>query len=253
MAAKRLRIKTGTERAMAALHLCSGALGWRNRHEVPAALRLPGRPGGASPERGMCAVTAHGLAAVVSQAEEASAAPSVSALLAYERVVEAIHASRAVIPLRYGCLMESQSAILRLLADHRQEYQALLGRLGGMTRRESACCVRPALGSVPGICVCLRALHTWPLCEIVTVPANSLVPEEAQLADQITSRLNSLLHRAPERGLAGGPRPPGLAVLSDAQNRRGTLSQSGPANPSSRRHEAVVERSLAAVQLRGVA
>ena len=58
----------------------------------------------------MCVVAAHGLAAVVSRVEETSSAPSVASLLAYERVVEAIHARQAVIPLRYGCLMESESA-----------------------------------------------------------------------------------------------------------------------------------------------
>ena len=40
---------------------------------------------------------------------------------------------QAVIPLRYGCVMESESAVIRLLEDHRQEYEALLARLTGMT------------------------------------------------------------------------------------------------------------------------
>ena len=85
------------------------------------------------PEPGMCVVAAHGLAAVVSRVEETSSAPSVSSVLAFEKVVEAMHARQAVIPLRYGCLMESEAAIIRLLEDHRQEYEALLGRLRGMT------------------------------------------------------------------------------------------------------------------------
>jgi hypothetical protein len=82
---------------------------------------------------GTLLLTAHGLAAVVSAVEEIRAPPTVSSLLAYERVVEAIHARQAVIPLRYGCVMENESAVVRLLEDHRQEYGALLARLQGMT------------------------------------------------------------------------------------------------------------------------
>jgi hypothetical protein len=35
--------------------------------------------------------------------------------------------------MRYGCFLESESAIVRLLEDHRDEYQALLSRLEGMS------------------------------------------------------------------------------------------------------------------------
>lgn len=84
-------------------------------------------------EPGIRAVTGHGLAAVVSEMEEPAAAPSVSSLLEYERIVAAIHARQTVIPLRYGCLMEDEEQIVRLLEDRRQEYEALLDRLEGMT------------------------------------------------------------------------------------------------------------------------
>ena len=57
--------------------------------------------------------------------------PAFPRLLAYERVVEAIHAKQAVIPLRYGCVMESESAVIRYLEDHRQEYEALLTGYSG--------------------------------------------------------------------------------------------------------------------------
>lgn len=82
---------------------------------------------------GICVVTGHGLTAVVSEAEEPTTVPSVSYLLAYESVVESIHARQTVIPLRYGCLMESKEQIVQLLEDHRREYEALLDRLRGMT------------------------------------------------------------------------------------------------------------------------
>jgi hypothetical protein len=139
----------------------------------------------------MCAVTAHGLVAMFSLVEETSSAPSVSAVLAFAGVVEAIHATRAVVPLRYGCLMESQSAILRLLRDHRLEYEALLVRLGGMAEMgiQVLCPARPGSGSASALsagAAYLANLRNRYRC------GNSLVPEEAQLADQITSRLNRL-------------------------------------------------------------
>src|ERR1035437_7582954 len=95
---------------------------------------------------GIGVVAAHGLAAVVARVEETSLAPSVSSVLAFEKAVEAIHAGRAVIPLRYGCLMESESAILRLLEGQQEEYLSLLDRLGGMTEMgiRVLCPARPA-------------------------------------------------------------------------------------------------------------
>jgi hypothetical protein len=137
----------------------------------------------------MCVVTAHGLAAVASRIEETNSAPSVSSVLAFERVVEAMHARQAVIPLRYGCLMESEPAIVRLLRDHGQEYEALLGRLRGMTemgirvlcpaRRESV----SESPSSPGAAYLAALRNRYG-------SGNSLAPEEAQLADRITGWLS---------------------------------------------------------------
>ena len=77
-------------------------------------------------------VRGHGLAGAASPAGEGDAAPALSRLVAYQQVIEAFHASRAVIPMRYGCLLESEPAILRLLEEHRQEYETLLTQLEGM-------------------------------------------------------------------------------------------------------------------------
>jgi hypothetical protein len=142
-----------------------------------------------APDPGMCVVAAHGLAAVVSRVEETSSAPSVSSVLAFERVVEAIHARQAVIPLRYGCLMESESAIIRLLENHRQEYEALLDRLRGMTEMgiRVLCPARP--GFLPGSTLSPGAAYLASLRNRYS-SGNSLAPEEAQLADQITGLLS---------------------------------------------------------------
>jgi hypothetical protein len=128
-------------------------------------------------------VTAHGLAAVVARVEETSWAPTVSAVLAFEKVVEAVYARQPVIPLRYGCLMESEIAILRLLEDHHEEYEALLDRLGGMTEMgiRVLCPARPRLFSKsslsPGAAylASLRKRYS---------SGDSLAPEEAELADR---------------------------------------------------------------------
>jgi hypothetical protein len=144
---------------------------------------------GCSPEPGMCLLTAHGLAAAVSAVEELSSPPSVSSLLAYERVVEAIHARQAVIPLRYGCVMESESAVIRLLEDHRQEYQALLSRLLGMTEMGIRVLwparpgVLPSVPSSPGAAYLMSLRNRYN-------SANALAPEEAQLADRIVGLLS---------------------------------------------------------------
>ncbi|MGA1982217.1 MAG: GvpL/GvpF family gas vesicle protein [Acidobacteriaceae bacterium] len=82
---------------------------------------------------GIRIVTGHGFAAVVSQVEESTRGPSISSLLAFEKVVEAVAVRQTVVPMRYGCLMESEEQVVQLLGDHRQEYEALLVRLCGMT------------------------------------------------------------------------------------------------------------------------
>jgi hypothetical protein len=144
---------------------------------------------GCSPEPGMCLLTAHGLAAAVSAVEETSSPPSVSSLLAYERVVEAIHARQAVIPLRYGCVMESESAVIRFLEDHCQEYQALLSRLLGMTEMGIRVLwparpgVLPSVPSSPGAAYLMSLRNRYN-------SANALAPEEAQLADRIVGLLS---------------------------------------------------------------
>ena len=136
------------------------------------------------PRPGICLLTAHGLAAAVSAVEEMTSPPSISSLLAYERVVERIHARQAVIPLRYGCVMESESVVTRLLADHRPEYETLLARLRGMAEMgirvlsPARAAVLPAFPSSPGAAylTSLRKRYN---------SATALGPEEGQLADRI--------------------------------------------------------------------
>ena len=146
---------------------------------------------GAFPAAETCVVAPDGLAAAVSLVEDTSLAPSVASLLDYEKVIEAIHARQAVIPLRYGCLMESRSAILRLLENHGQEYRALLGRLRGNTEMGIRILWPGRPGALPESPLSpgsryLASLRSRYGC------AGSLAPEEARLADQIAVRLAGL-------------------------------------------------------------
>ena len=137
---------------------------------------------------GIRVVTGHGLMAVVSELEGPTTAPSVSSLLAYERVVEAIHARQTVIPLRYGCLMESEEQIVQLLEEHRREYEALLGRLHGMTEMgirllwPASAVPPPSLAQSPGAAYLATLRNRYNSQETLTA-------EEVLLADRIVALL----------------------------------------------------------------
>jgi hypothetical protein len=138
---------------------------------------------------GTSLLAAHGLAAVVSAVEETSSPPTVSSLLAYERVVEAIHARRAVIPLQYGCEMENQSAVVRHLEDHCQEYGAQLARLPGMTEMGIRVLWPACAGLVPDFPPSPGARYLASLRHRYH-SADALDGEEGQLADRIIGLLS---------------------------------------------------------------
>jgi hypothetical protein len=138
---------------------------------------------------GIRVVTDHGLMAVVSAVEGPTTMPSISSLLAYERVVEAIHARQTVIPLRYGCVMESEEQVVQLLEEHRREYEALLGRLRGMTEMGirllwlPSAVPLPSLPPLPGAAYLASLRNRYNSQETLTA-------EEVLLADQIVSLLD---------------------------------------------------------------
>jgi hypothetical protein len=139
-------------------------------------------------EPGTEVVGAHGLEVVVSRVTETSSAPSVSSVLAFGRVVEAVHASRAVIPLRYGCLMESEAAIVRFLEEHSQEFKALLSRFRGMVEMGIRVLCPTRLGTLPAPVLSPGAAYLHSLRNRYG-SGNSLAPDEGQLADRITGLL----------------------------------------------------------------
>ena len=72
-----------------------------------------------------------GLGAAVSWIEPPDLTPNVARALSYAGVVEALHADRAVLPMRYGCLFEEERQVVELLAVHGQQYAAALRGLDG--------------------------------------------------------------------------------------------------------------------------
>ncbi|MEI8242242.1 MAG: GvpL/GvpF family gas vesicle protein [bacterium] len=83
--------------------------------------------------RGACVtiVTAHGLAAAISQLDAAVHAPSVDELLVYGRVVDALFRRQAVVPLRYGCFLNGPAAVEAVLEAKKDSCEALLAELDG--------------------------------------------------------------------------------------------------------------------------
>jgi hypothetical protein len=86
-----------------------------------------GRP--AARKVGVTFVESGNLAAAVTLCDRETAPVETAQLLGYERAISLLLAGGPVIPLRYGCLVEDEAAVLRLLEEHRAEYEALLERL----------------------------------------------------------------------------------------------------------------------------
>jgi len=90
-------------------------------------LELPQGVGGAPVKL----IEEDGLGAAVSLIEPSDLAPNIERGLAYARVVEALHAGRTVLPMRYGCLFTEEPRVVELLRLHREEYAAILRELDG--------------------------------------------------------------------------------------------------------------------------
>jgi hypothetical protein len=71
------------------------------------------------------------LGAVASETSSADLAHDVARLLAYFKVIDCYNRDHTVIPMRYGCVLETLPDISRLLEDHQREYLDLLAQLDG--------------------------------------------------------------------------------------------------------------------------
>lgn len=95
--------------------------------EAEAAAGLPARVG----EGHVSVLVDGGLAAVYSLISEACATPDTAALLGYAGVVQALRQLGTVLPMRYGCLLDSTEQILELLRRRRQVFHAALDQVAG--------------------------------------------------------------------------------------------------------------------------
>jgi hypothetical protein len=144
----------------------------------------------AAQSQGISLVGGRGLAAVVSR-DEWDEPPTVVRLLAFERVVESFHARQTVLPLRYGCRMESEAGILRLLEERREEYEALIERLRGMTEMgirllwPARAYPQPIAAATPGAAYLASLRQRYEV-------GGTLMPEEVEAAQRIASLLGDL-------------------------------------------------------------
>ncbi len=65
-----------------------------------------------------------------------------SRILAYERIVARLHCRYTVIPMRYGCVLDEECRVVRLLEERRDQFSALLKELAG--------CVEMGVRVLPG-------------------------------------------------------------------------------------------------------
>jgi hypothetical protein len=128
----------------------------------------------------------NGLVAVVACEAAPDSPPDTDSLLAFAGVVQAMHVSHDVIPLRYGCVMASEESVVRLLEENGQAYAALLAGLNGMSEMgvrllcQSAAPAPSVSSPGAGYLASMRARHGSG-----SVP----VREHVEAADRITALL----------------------------------------------------------------
>ncbi|HEX8204093.1 MAG TPA: GvpL/GvpF family gas vesicle protein [Isosphaeraceae bacterium] len=76
-------------------------------------------------------VVADGLEAIVSVVPAGYATPGLPRLQAYARTVDELHRRGTVLPLRFGCLLETAGEIAALLDGRRAEFLAALDQVDG--------------------------------------------------------------------------------------------------------------------------
>ena len=95
---------------------------------LPADLEIPAGVGG----QRVFTANYKGFGAVLSNLAEPDSPPDISAILAYETVVESFHCHLTVIPLRYGSRVECPYEAIGLLRKNQDAYRALLHELEGL-------------------------------------------------------------------------------------------------------------------------
>jgi hypothetical protein len=135
----------------------------------------------------------NGLVAVVACGPAPDSPPDTASLLAFAGVVQAMHVSHDVIPLRYGCVMASEDSVVRLLEENGPGYAALLNGLHGMSEMgirllcQSADPARSVSLPSPGAgyLASLRVRHGFSGKR----SGNAPVPEHVDAADRVAALL----------------------------------------------------------------
>ena len=102
------------------------------------------------------------LGVVASETSGADLAPDVARLLAYSKVIEWYDRERTVIPMRYGCVVDTLRDIRRLLEDRQREYMQLLRELDGHAEMSA----KVALNESPPFTALRTNLAPQPLAQL---------------------------------------------------------------------------------------
>jgi hypothetical protein len=88
-------------------------------------------PGLGDPSQPVTIIGSGGIAAVVSATDQTEMMPTRRQMLAHTKVLEAAMADRPVLPMRFGVIVPSPAALLRVIVPRSQELRALLDRIDG--------------------------------------------------------------------------------------------------------------------------
>jgi hypothetical protein len=101
-----------------------------DRNELNAFMNVEGETLFSVSSRDLCALVTK--TSLHSESETPSVInPDITQLLDYGKVIESIHRTRTVIPMRYGCVFDKESQIIRFLEEGYQKFKALLIELEG--------------------------------------------------------------------------------------------------------------------------
>ena len=208
-------------------------------------------------------VAHRGLSVALSQIGPADLDPDIPRVRAYERVVLSYHRRGAVVPMRYGCVVEQESQAIQLLEEHGPRYETLLQELDGCVEmglrvllpsgpwaavipggpeasREVAGPCPPDPAAAAGLLrVGLPHGPPGPLCQPGPVD-HGVSPGRGALPGAVHRTVRQVHH-----GSSFAPAAPALPVFPGAAPGGGVFSPGFPATHRERVGPAAAERSLA--------
>ncbi len=137
------------------------------------------------------------IAAAVTTIDSAALAQTVESAMAYMKVVEALHADRTVLPMRYGCVVDGDADVIQLLHARGDTYAEVLRDLDGCVEMG----IRILAGQTPScqkdrlsrVCPTGTAYLTWRTGVYKEVDRSA--HQAARLSERIRSALDGLFVR----------------------------------------------------------